>query len=648
MRQGILPAATRVAAGEGVGPLPASAPATPLTRTLAQYGRSAADPARNFAVEIEEGLLICAGCGRWYPIIGQLPEILPDHLRSAERDRAVLAQLSPALPADLLSALGAFRPAGAATDDGAHYKTAEMSIASKIDDPDFFGPGYSSPFNPWNPEFSLYLVSLFGMVARLLRLRKGETVIDSGSGYSWTTEWLHRSGVHAIGVDITRVYLEVAIERIGPSRPHLVIADVEHLPLLPAIADAVLAYESFHHIPNRARAMAGYDRVLREGGRVVLAEPGAEHESAEVSVGVMKKYGILERGMELADVVSYASGTRLSHVEQVHVTGIPGSDAGREVGSRYLQTRCLTEGHVFILRRGTEVTAAQQPDAAAPPAPAAEGSAFDAWYYAHSCGRPYARDEEWLRFFGTIADRIVSDIVVGDRPARVLDAGCALGLLVEALRTRGVAADGLDISEYAIGQVQGPARGHCRVASLTDDLPERYDLIVCIEVLEHMPAAAAHAALLNICRHTDDVLFSSSPYDFGEATHVNVLPPEGWAELFAREGFLRDLDYDASYITPWAVRYRRRREPVPRIVREYERVAARLAIERNELRKQVETFDRHVRAEAADAPILREDLARSNEALLAAQQRILVLEDTLTHMKRSIFWRLRELFRGPS
>ena len=271
-----------------------------------------------------------------------------------------------------------------------------------------------------------------------------------------------------------------------------------------------------------------------------------------------------------------------------------------------------------------------------------QGSAFDAWYYANCCGRPYARDEQWLRFFGTIADRIVADIT----KASVLDAGCAMGLLVEALRARGVDAEGLDISEYAIEKAEGPARGHCRVGSLTDDLGSRYDLIVCIEVLEHMQPADGQAALANICRHTDDVLFSSSPYDLAEATHVGVLPPEGWAELFAREGFLRDLDYDASYITPWAVRYRRRPEAIPRIVREYERATARLAIERNELRQQVQTFDRQTQAEAAEAPKLREELARANESLLAAQQRIAVLDDTVKHMEQSFFWRLRQLFRG--
>jgi hypothetical protein len=123
-----------------------------------------------------------------------------------------------------------------------------------------------------------------------------------------------------------------------------------------------------------------------------------------------------------------------------------------------------------------------------------------------------------------------------------------------------------------------------------------------------------------------------------------VQPPEAWAEAFAREGFLRDLDYDASFITPWAVRFRRRSEPLPRIVREYERVAARLAIERNELRQQVVGFDRQVQIEAADAPKLRAELARVNEQLLAEQQRVAALEDTVRHMQSSVFWRMRDVW----
>jgi len=353
MPQGILPGASRVASGACIGPVAASGRDTALGSSLKRHAHASSDPARNFTVEIEEGLLICADCGRWYPIIGQLPEILPDHLRSAAREAEIYGAMAGALPADVRSLLDTFVPRdGAAADDGAHHKTSEMSITDKIDDPSFFGPGYTSPFNLWNPEFTLYLISLFGAVLRVLEIRKGETVVDSGCGYAWTTEWLHRAGVPAVGVDISRVYPEIGIRRMGSNRPHLVIGDVENLPLQTASADAILAYESFHHIPDRPRAMAGYDRVLRAGGRVVLAEPGAAHEHAEVSVDVMQKYGILERGMELDDVMAYAAGTRLTSVEQMFLTKMTAADAGALVGHDLLRARCTTEGHVFRLARG--------------------------------------------------------------------------------------------------------------------------------------------------------------------------------------------------------------------------------------------------------------------------------------------------------
>ena len=47
---------------------------------------------------------------------------------------------------------------------------------------------------------------------------------------------------------------------------------------------------------------------------------------------------------------------------------------------------------------------------------------------------------------------------------------------------------------------------------------------------------------------------------------MNVRPPEYWAEQFARQGFVRDVDFDASFITPWAVRFRRSAEPLHRVI----------------------------------------------------------------------------------
>jgi SAM-dependent methyltransferase len=226
-----------------------------------------------------------------------------------------------------------------------------MSITKNVDDPIFFGPGYSMPFNPWNPEFTLFYVTLFGIASSLLAPRKGETIIDSGCGYAWTSEWLHRSGLQTVGVDIARVYLEIGIARMGSSRPHLIVGDVENLPLASACADAVLACESFHHIPDRPRAMAGYDRILRKRGRVVLAEPDEQHATSEVAVDAMTKYGILERGMGLADVRAYVAGTALTRVEQMFVPALRLHDVDRMPTVRFLTKRRLVDGNLFVIRR---------------------------------------------------------------------------------------------------------------------------------------------------------------------------------------------------------------------------------------------------------------------------------------------------------
>ena len=208
---------------------------------------------------------------------------------------------------------------------------------------------------------------------------------------------------------------------------------------------------------------------------------------------------------------------------------------------------------------------------------------FDATYYQRYCStEAYARTETWLALFRRFADRIVTDI----GPRRVLDAGCAMGFLVEALRQRGVEAFGVDLSSYAIANTHESVRSFCRQGSLTDELTERYDLIVTIEVLEHIPRHDAERAIENICAHTSDVLFSSTPFNYKEATHVNIHPPDYWVEQFGRHGFFRDVDFDASFLTPWAIRFRKRTDPMHRIVRDYERLYWHVAVERDELRAQ--------------------------------------------------------------
>jgi SAM-dependent methyltransferase len=243
---------------------------------------------------------------------------------------------------------------------------------------------------------------------------------------------------------------------------------------------------------------------------------------------------------------------------------------------------------------------------------------FGEAYYLNDCGRPYQRDAHWTAFFGRIADDIVSII----RPRRVLDAGCAMGLLVEALRDRGVEAFGVDLSSYALARVPERIRDYCWQASVTDEIAGRYDLIVCQEVLPHLPLDDAERAVANFCRHTDDVLFSVSPYP-PAPLHANIAPPEHWAGVFASHGFFRDFQFDAGAITPWAVRYRRGETPIVQVIADYERRLHEYRADRDRV--------------TAGCAGLRADADRAAVALAQAEGRV-------RDMERSWFWRARLLW----
>ena len=90
--------------------------------------------------------------------------------------------------------------------------------------------------------------------------------------------------------------------------------------------------------------------------------------------------------------------------------------------------------------------------------------------------------------------------------------------------------------------------------------------------------------IANLCAATDRLLLSTSPLDYSEATHLNVRQPEEWSAALAREGFLRDLDHDLAYLTPWAALYVRREEPLTETVRRYDRSWWRLRYEVSEVR----------------------------------------------------------------
>ena len=186
---------------------------------------------------------------------------------------------------------------------------------------------------------------------------------------------------------------------------------------------------------------------------------------------------------------------------------------------------------------------------------------YDKEYFEKHYNPPYKRSEpRWLDFFNHIADELVRSL----KPRTMLDVGCAIGFLVEALWRRGVQAYGIDLSNYAIHQVPENLKGFCAVKSVLEPLPESfprtYDLLTCIEVLEHLSPDEGQVAIKNIASKTRCILFSSTPHDdLAESTHVNVRPVIYWLQSFAEVGFYPDLRFDASFVSPQAFLLRKSR-----------------------------------------------------------------------------------------
>jgi cyclopropane fatty-acyl-phospholipid synthase-like methyltransferase len=200
------------------------------------------------------------------------------------------------------------------------------------------------------------------------------------------------------------------------------------------------------------------------------------------------------------------------------------------------------------------------------------GNIYNEQYYRYKCGSvSYENQKVWVEFFSGIAKKIVQDF----NPRTLLDVGCAMGYLVSALRDLGVDAYGIDISEYAISRVREDIKPYCRALSALDPLPEEfpkvYDMVTNIEVAEHLSQEEGKRLISILCNYSDCIIFSSTPNDYDEKTHINVQKNEYWAKIFAQNGFYNHLDYDLNYLAPQAIYFSKEQKSIPQIVEDYER-----------------------------------------------------------------------------
>jgi len=143
-------------------------------------------------------------------------------------------------------------------------------------------------------------------------------------------------------------------------------------------------------------------------------------------------------------------------------------------------------------------------------------------------------------------------------PLSVLDVGCGAGAWCKVWgevgvgQVAGVDGDYIDQSTLLIDPHQFTSRD----LSQSFDMQRQYDLVVSLEVAEHVPLSSAKTFVENLVQHGKTVLFSAAVPGQGGLYHVNEQPLEFWRALFAESGYrcfdpLRPLLVSDHKVEPW-------------------------------------------------------------------------------------------------
>lgn len=154
--------------------------------------------------------------------------------------------------------------------------------------------------------------------------------------------------------------------------------------------------------------------------------------------------------------------------------------------------------------------------------------------------------------------KMVTEACKTPREGFVVDAGCACGSILKGFQKLSMRVLGVDLNQHMI-DVGKENFGfyanelHCGSISDTPALTESVDLVHTAQVLEHIPEEHMDAILQEfsrIIKKTGRVFIcldavkdgETKEMYMGDPTHVNIQPIEYWYRLFAKHGFMFDVE----------------------------------------------------------------------------------------------------------
>lgn len=132
------------------------------------------------------------------------------------------------------------------------------------------------PFYTESPQTTGSHLIAIGHLIRTLNLPPKSSILEFGPGWGNTTVWLARMGYQMTAVDIEKNFIALIRERARRKSLHVdaIEGDFSLIHQFDRQFDAVLFFECFHHCSDHHALIAGLDRVVAPGGKVIFgAEP---------------------------------------------------------------------------------------------------------------------------------------------------------------------------------------------------------------------------------------------------------------------------------------------------------------------------------------------------------------------------------------
>lgn len=119
-----------------------------------------------------------------------------------------------------------------------------------------------------------------------------------------------------------------------------------------------------------------------------------------------------------------------------------------------------------------------------------------------------------------------------------LDIGCGTGSWLKNFHRFGV-NDILGIDNYVDLNFLEIPKDKFKRADLSKplELKRKFDVILCLEVAEHIPAIASNNLINSLVKHSDYIVFSAAIPGQGGCNHVNEQWQEYWVRKFASNNF---------------------------------------------------------------------------------------------------------------